>query len=71
MLDKSRYRLSVNQGEGLRLSEIRVIRVDGESLNQEEINDLLEEFENLFPNEIFRINHQTLPEEDILIYMFM
>ena len=64
MLNKSRYHLSVNEGKDLVVSEIRVIRVDGESLTEEEIEELKTEFNRIFSNETYSVRTQTLPAED-------
>jgi len=46
------------------LTEIRVTRVDGEPIEEGEVQALMNEFKSLFPAEVYRLLHQTKPNED-------
>jgi hypothetical protein len=64
MLIKSRYRLEIQEGERGRLSEVRAIKLDNTPLSAEEIEDLENEFDRLFPNETYSLTYRTSPAED-------
>ena len=67
MLDKSKYHLTISEGKGLLVSQIKVSRLDWDPISSAEVKDLLSEFKRLSPSDIYRIEHQTKPEEDDVI----
>lgn len=64
-LDKTKYLLlEPIQGSGLKLTEIRVHRVDWDPISEEEVEEVISEFRRLFPVDIYRLLHETKPAED-------
>jgi hypothetical protein len=73
-LEKTKYSLSVFAGDELsgKLAEIQVRRVDGDEISEDEVEDLLDEFEELFPSDTYKLLHETKPlEDDVILHVYV
>jgi hypothetical protein len=64
--DRRKYILSVFEGDepSGKLTEVQVRRVDGDEIGAGEVEDLLLEFESIFPKDLYKIGHETKVQED-------
>ncbi|MCJ7559256.1 hypothetical protein MUO79_01395 [Candidatus Bathyarchaeota archaeon] len=62
--DRRRYSFSIIDGSGEKLTEIEVRRLDRDEIAKDEVSDLLLEFEDRFPESLYKIGHETKIEED-------
>lgn len=62
--DRRKYSLSVVEGSDEKVTEIEVKRLDGDEITEEEVSDLLSEFESRFPEDIYKVSHEMKFEED-------
>lgn len=70
--DKGKYSLSVFEGSGDKITEIRVKRVDMDEFSEEEIEDLLAELEELFSTETYKLSNETkLVEDDRILHVYI
>lgn len=72
--DRQKYALSVLEGDepSGKLTEVQVRRMDGDEISENEVKDLLSEFESRFPKDLYRIAHETkIQEDDGILHVYI